>query len=489
MNQEQKSQKRFISLKVKWAIGTALGAFVIFVALASTLFWSFTSDLLSQERQTVNHSVSTISRRLGAVDAPQFNRQNVQQALTKHQPDNRTGRFYRTPVVEGLADSHLVVTVYDRSQRVVFTTGRPERKLVRHSQKSAELVKGDHHRILQACRPVHQKGSQRLLGYLQVENPLTVYHQRFKHLALIALLLLLLVILLSGLLGYFLTYLLLEPLNSIHSTLEEVSTDPTRDVRVKVSSANDELAELGRMFNEMLDQTQRYIDQQSQFVGDVSHELRTPMAIIQGHAQMLQRWGKDDVKVRDESINAIMQETTRMNNLVKEMLDLSRAEQVEIQFRDASTVVNDVVKQVYNDLKMIHPDFTFILDDDLHRPVKVQIHRDHLEQILIILCDNAVKYSTTRKEVHLTLSKNFNAVEIGVQDFGEGIPADETKKVFDRFYRVDKARSRKKGGNGLGLAIAKRLVEGYHGTISLESSLGYGSIFRVTLPIADDDQK
>ncbi len=489
MNQEQELQKRFISLKVKWAIGTALGAFVIFVALASTLFWSFTSDLLKQERQTVNHSVATISRRLEAIDAPQLDRQNVRQAVTKHQPNSRSGRFYRTPVVEGLADSHLVVTVYNKAGQAVFSTGRPQQKLISRHQTSAELVKGDHHRILQAGRPIYQAGNHRLLGYLQVENPLIAYHRRFKHLAIIALLLLLLVILLSGLLGYFLTYLLLEPLNSIHSTLEEVSADPTRDVRVKVSPANDELAELGRMFNEMLDQTQRYIDQQSQFVGDVSHELRTPMAIIQGHAQMLQRWGKDDEKVRDESINAIMQETNRMNNLVKEMLDLSRAEQVEIQFRDATTIVNDVVKQVYNDLKMIHPDFTFILDDDLHRPVKVHIHRDHLEQILIILCDNAVKYSTTRKEVHLTLSKNFNAVEIGVQDFGEGIPAEETKKVFDRFYRVDKARSRKKGGNGLGLAIAKRLVEGYHGTISLESSLGYGSIFRATLPIADDDQK
>jgi signal transduction histidine kinase len=181
-----------------------------------------------------------------------------------------------------------------------------------------------------------------------------------------------------------------------------------------------------------------------------------------------------------------MQETKRMNNLVKEMLDLSRAEQVDIQFRDATTVVNDVVNQVYNDFKMIHPDFVFMLDDDLHRPVKVRMHRDHLEQVLIILCDNAIKYSTERKEVHITLSKSLDAVEIAVQDFGEGIAPDETKKVFDRFYRVDKARSRKKGGNGLGLAIAKRLVEGYHGTISLESSLGYGSVFRVTLPIIDD---
>ncbi|WP_295746927.1 HAMP domain-containing histidine kinase, partial [uncultured Limosilactobacillus sp.] len=449
MNSEQGPQKRFISLKVKWAIGTALGAFVIFVALASTLFWSFNSDLLNQEKKAVNSSASTISRRLESIQQTPLTRQTVQDRLIKHQSARANGHFYKTPVVEGLADSHLIVTVYDLQGHPVFSTGRPQKGLEKSKRVApAQMVKGDDHRILLARHPLRRSDNHQLIGYLQVENLLQSYYQRFYHMAVIALLLLLLVVLLSGLLGYFLTYFLLSPLNSIHSTLEEVSADPTRDVRVEVSSANDELAELGRMFNKMLDQTQRYINQQSQFVGDVSHELRTPMAIIQGHIQMLQRWGKEKTDILDESIDAIMQETKRMNNLVKEMLDLSRAEQVDIQFRDATTVVNDVVNQVYNDFKMIHPDFVFMLDDDLHRPVKVQIHRDHLEQILIILCDNAIKYSTERKEVHLTLSKSLNAVEIAVQDFGEGIAPEETEKVFDRFYRVDKARSRKKGGNG-----------------------------------------
>lgn len=136
---------------------------------------------------------------------------------------------------------------------------------------------------------------------------------------------------------------------------------------------------------------------------------------------------------------------------------------------------------------MIHPDFTFVLDDDLKETLIVPIYRDHFEQVLIILCDNAVKYSTKRKEIHLSLSRTLNKVEVGVQDFGEGIEQADMNKVFNRFYRVDKARSRKKGGNGLGLSIAKRLVEGYHGDITLESSAGYGSLFRITLPVVDED--
>lgn len=240
------------------------------------------------------------------------------------------------------------------------------------------------------------------------------------------------------------------------------------------------------MFNQMLDQTQRYIDQQTQFVSDVSHELRTPVAIIQGHMEMLQRWGKDDPQVLDESIAAALKETTRMNSLIKEMLDLTRAEQVDVKFHDAVTEVKDVVEQVFNNFKMLYPDYVFRFDDDLHEDVPVHIYRDHLEQILIILFDNAVKYSKDRKEVHLSLSRNLNSVEIGVQDFGEGIPQEDVLHVFDRFYRVDKARSRKKGGNGLGLAIAKRLVEGYHGHIAVESTVGSGSLFRITLPIVKE---
>ena len=336
--------------------------------------------------------------------------------------------------------------------------------------------------------PIYSQKSRHVIGYLQVENNLNAYVQSYRQLRLVCGLALCLVVLASGLLGYFLSSFFLQPLSGIHDTVKAISKDPTKNIRVPKVNRNDELAELIEMFNEMLDRMQRYLDQQSQFVSDVSHELRTPVAIIQGHLEMLQRWGKDDPQVLDDSLAASLVETKRMKNLVQEMLDLSRAEQVEINFRDPRTVVNDVVHQVFNNFKMLYPDFTFTLDDDVDEKISVNIYRDHLEQVLVILCDNAVKYSGERKEIHLTLSRGMNTVEIGVQDFGEGIAPEDAQRVFDRFYRVDKARSRKKGGNGLGLSIAQRLVEGYHGSISLESSLGAGSLFKVVLPIIEDQE-
>ena len=119
------------------------------------------------------------------------------------------------------------------------------------------------------------------------------------------------------------------------------------------------------------------------------------------------------------------------------------------------------------------------MDNELTEPTWTKIYRNHLEQIMVILMDNAVKYSTDRKEVHLSLAKTKLEAQIVVQDFGEGISQENIDKIFDRFYRVDKARSRDKGGNGLGLSIARRLVEGYHGKMTVESALGQGSLFRI----------
>lgn len=486
--EEKTSNRRFISLKLKWAFGTAVGSLIIFFIVAMAMFNSFTQGLFNQERALLNQGMTHISRQLGRVDQP-LTKKNIVRVID---PDNDqatvSGSEYQRPIIQELSDAHLVVNVYGRRHQPVLSTGESVVQPTFTDQRRVRMVKGPSHQVIVGQAPIYAEHGHRRIGYLQVENKLNAYYRNYRQLRLVVILAMCLVVLASGLLGYFLSMLFLRPLGEIHDTVKLISKDPTKDVRVTVPRHNDELAELTTMFNEMLDRMQRYIDQQSQFVSDVSHELRTPIAIIQGHLDMLERWGKDDPDVLNDSIKASLIETKRMKNLVQEMLDLSRAEQVEINFRNQRTVVNDVVHQVFNNFKVLYPEFVFTLDDDLNTPITANIYRDHLEQVLVILCDNAIKYSTTRKEVHISLSRGMNMVEIGIQDFGEGIPAEDIDKVFDRFYRVDKARSRKKGGNGLGLSIAKRLIEGYHGSITLESSLGAGSLFRINLPIIEDPE-
>lgn len=484
---EKTSNRRFISLKLKWAFGTAVGSLIIFFIVAMAMFSSFTQSLFNQERSLLNQGMTNISRQLGRINQS-LTKKNVNTVIDPNNGRSMTGSQYQRPIIQELSDGHLVVNIYDHQQRPILSTGKSVVKPTFTKHRQVRMAKGSSHKVIVGQEPIYAQHGHRLLGYLQMENKLNAYYRNYNQLRLVVTLAMCLVILASGLLGYFLSLLFLRPLGEIHDTVKVISKDPTKNVRVPVPNHNDELAELTTMFNEMLDRMQRYIDQQSQFVSDVSHELRTPIAIIQGHLDMLERWGKDDREVLNDSIKASLIETKRMKNLVQEMLDLSRAEQVEINFRNQRTVVNDVVHQVFNNFKMLYPDFNFILDDDLDEPITANIYRDHLEQVLVILCDNAIKYSTARKEVHISLSRGMNTVEIGIQDFGEGIPAEDVDKVFDRFYRVDKARSRKKGGNGLGLSIAKRLIEGYHGSITLESSLGAGSLFRIILPIVEDPE-
>lgn len=489
-NNSEEAPRRFVPLKVKWAAATAVCSLIIALVVIIAIFNFFMHDILQQEEDTMTNELTVISRQLNDAQMP-LTRSSVRAVLEEkalaHDAASSEQSIYHRPLLQGLSNTHLEVFVYDAKGKPLFATGQASHSLQKTKSRKMRYVYHNNRRRL-LVGTVAIGGTKHPAGYLQMENHLNAYYQLHQRLLLVIVLASCLVFVCSALSGYFISAFFLQPIDDIEDTLHVVTKDPTKQIRVPDTGRNDELGDLANLFNEMLDQTHRYIDQQTQFVGDVSHELRTPVAIIQGQLEMLERWGMDDKEVREEAIEASLSEVKRMNSLIKEMLDLSRAEGVSVTYRNATTPVEGVVKQVYSNFKMLHPEFRFILDDDLRQDVSVKIFRDHLVQILVILCDNAVKYSTDRKEIHLSLSRTFNEVEIGVQDFGEGISADELDKVFDRFYRVDKARSRKRGGNGLGLAIAKRLVEEYHGSITVESQVGSGSVFKITLPITAKDQ-
>lgn len=476
------------SLKMKWAIGTGLGVLIIYGIFSVLLFQSFSNLLLRQEQQYAQDALTVTSNKLSGLKR-QFSAQNVTRLLSSDADtlDKQNNSLYSNDVFVTLSRKNIGVSVYDPQKKLVFASRAVPVKFSSKNNVNKSFVVKKNVNVFVKRTAVFGKKNQ-LLGYIQVTNRLVDYDATRGKLILIFFVFGITAAFASALLSYLLAAWLLRPIDLINQTIEKINradqqNDPIANTRVPIISQNDELAELSRMFNTMLDRMQRYIEQQQQFVEDVSHELRTPVAIIQGHLELLNRWGKDDPKVLNESIAASLQEIKRMKSLVQEMLDLSRAEQVEIHFRNEISDAREVTLQVFDNFKMIHPEFLFVLDNDLTQKTPVMIYRNHLEQVLIILMDNAVKYSKSRLEIHLSVSKNSRYAEIAVQDFGEGIAQADIQKVFDRFYRVDKARSRDKGGNGLGLSIAKRLVEGYHGQLTLESVLKQGSVFRIFLPL------
>ncbi|WP_057822717.1 HAMP domain-containing sensor histidine kinase [Lentilactobacillus sunkii] len=484
-----KQKKRKTSLKWKWAFFTSIGVLAIVVIFSVLIFNRFTNVLLQQERAHIDNTLSTVSSRLSNYSSP-LSKGDVAYYLkpkitnSNDQVTQADGNdLYSNSLIVNFSRDNILVNVYDVNGKELFESRKGAVKYYNSNKRKIFTSRQDGRQVMVGAEPLISKKNGSLIGYAQVTDKLDNYRATANKLLVILVILVMISVLLTMIFAYILAQELLRPINSIQKTINEVKSDPDSDARVPAFRSNDELTDLAELLNGMLDQTKRYIDQQQQFVEDVSHELRTPVAVIQGHIDMLLRWGKDDPEVLEESLKASLQETNRMKSLVSEMLDLSRAEQIEINYGEEITDVNQVFEQVYNDFKMIHPDFTFTFDDDTHNDVYVKIYRNHLEQVLVILLDNAIKYSTKRKEVHLSLSTSLSMVNIAIQDFGEGISEADKQKVFNRFYRVDKARSRDKGGNGLGLSIAHRLIEAYHGNIWIESSLGYGSIFQINLPI------
>ena len=418
------------SLTIKWAFTSSFFIFVVFTIFAVITYKSSVNLIVTKERNNVERTISEVTSRLA----------NADEELT-------LVNTYRTLTESGARDNAM----YDQNMTL-------EGNMMRIDEFISEL-------------------GQRQLS-------LDIYMRSKLLLTLIVLEIVSL--LLSSFLGFLLSSYFLKPVKILRDTMEIIRQDPQAEVHVPEITTNDELSDLAVIFNDVIDRIRMYIEQQEQFVEDVSHELRTPVAVIEGHLNMLNRWGKDDPEILDESIQASLQELVRMKSLVQEMLDLSRAEQVDVYYGNETSKAKEVTNQVFNNFKLLYPEFTFTLDDDLDSERILKIYRNHLEQILIIVLDNAVKYSTDRKEVHISVSSTLNKFEIAIQDFGEGIPDEDIDKVFNRFYRVDKARARTKGGNGLGLSIAHKLLESYKGSISVESSVGKGTIFRIFIPMVEE---
>ena len=290
---------------------------------------------------------------------------------------------------------------------------------------------------------------------------------------------------------------LMEPLERMAQTAEELSRarfDPEKLHHLEdaigtvsplspdahVSTGDKEMLGLETAINNMLARTQETYREQSRFVSDASHELRTPIAVIQGYADMLQRWGKDDETVLDEGITAIQSESSHMKKLIEQLLFLARGDNGRNQLVMEQIDLSDMLREVYEESKMIHPDRDWRLDAE--QPVMVTGDADMLKQTARILVDNAVKYTKEGDKISLRTRMKDGAPCFEVQDNGIGIKQEDLAHIFDRFFRSDPARNRSTGGTGLGLSIAKWIVERHGGYFDVFSREEIGTRIGVVLP-------
>ncbi|SDY54870.1 Signal transduction histidine kinase [Proteiniborus ethanoligenes] len=252
------------------------------------------------------------------------------------------------------------------------------------------------------------------------------------------------------------------------------------DKRISVDSSQNELKDLAYAINDMLNRINDSYQSQVRFVSDASHELRTPISVIQGYVNLLDRWGKKDERTMQESIDAIKSETENMKELVEQLLFLARGDNETIQLHKEGFDACEVVGEIIRETQMIDPNHKFEID--LNRPAYINADKQLIKQAIRILVDNSIKYTPPGKKIILRVAIEEDSVRIIVQDSGIGIEPEYLPRIFDRFYRSDESRARKTGGSGLGLSIAKWIIERHGAYFEILSRVDVGTRITIVMP-------
>ncbi len=241
-----------------------------------------------------------------------------------------------------------------------------------------------------------------------------------------------------------------------------------------------EIADLAHSLNALIDRLRRRAEAQTRFVADASHELATPVAGIRGYVNILRDWGAEDPAMREEAIAAIDRESRRMARLCSDLLSMIRSEEV-LDFRNVRYDINAASREVLASAATRYMDkqLEFVGPDE--GPLWLYGDPDRIEEALGILVDNACKYTPEQGHVQVTTRRHRDRVVVEVTDTGMGIPENDIPSIFERFYRSDESRSKETGGFGLGLPIAKHIIDTSGGMIWVRSKVGAGTTFTISL--------
>ncbi|WHH57873.1 HAMP domain-containing sensor histidine kinase [Petroclostridium sp. X23] len=245
---------------------------------------------------------------------------------------------------------------------------------------------------------------------------------------------------------------------------------------------------ISRFFaNRSIQPIKEAFDRQKQFVADASHELKTPLSVINTNVDVLLSNGEENINSQSKWLHYIKSEAERMTKLTNDLLYLTQLDYSDIKMIFADFNLSEIVENVILTMEAIIFESNISLDYEIQPNLMTHGNSEQIKQVVMILLDNAIKYTNHKGLINISLKKHFNAIVLSVTNTGEGISEEHIDRIFDRFYRTDKSRARKSGRYGLGLAIAKTIVEQHGGKITAKSVLNQSTTFSVELPI--DSQK
>lgn len=284
-------------------------------------------------------------------------------------------------------------------------------------------------------------------------------------------------IVLGAVLGGLSSQYMINPVRKITKRVNEIS-DENISARLDPVDSQDELMELTRQINKMLDSLQEAFERQENFVSDASHELKTPLSVIAGYANLLRRWGKDDPKILDEAVAAISRESENMKRIVEQLLWLAKLGNFTLNIAEFN--LYEAVSDIVDGYKTAGIKHEITLSGDAS--VTLNTDKNLITEAVRTLVDNAIKYTPPQTgEINIAIKQTETGVCMTVADNGVGIAEADRAHIFERFYRCDKVRGRESGSCGLGLTICKQIIEMMGGKISVESELGNGSTFKIEL--------
>ena len=325
------------------------------------------------------------------------------------------------------------------------------------------------------------------LAFAEVAEPLSVIESGLRELRWDLFFGVPLVLLLASAGGYFLARKSLAPIASMNSQTQRISAENLSS-RLDVTNSRDELGNLAITINDLLARFESSFTAQQRFIADASHELRTPLAVLRGETEVA--LGKTrTVGEYQQSLSLIQEEAERLSRIVEDLFMLARQPvNTRAALNSEEISLNEAVRDCARAARVLaqRKGVRLKLESD---PPSIALNGDEelIKRMILNLLDNAVKYTPPGGEISLALARQNGNAEIVVRDNGIGIPETDQARVFDRFYRVDKARARALGGAGLGLSIAQWIVEAHGGQIGVESSPGRGSTFTVSLPVKTSD--
>jgi heavy metal sensor kinase len=278
----------------------------------------------------------------------------------------------------------------------------------------------------------------------------------------------------------------LTPVEVLSETAQKISEPSSLGTRLSLDAPYDEFRRLAQAFNTMMDRIQKVVDGQRRFVADAAHEIQTPLTALKGNLEVAFRKNRKASEYRDILISNLGA-VERLINLCRSLITLARlAGQDAFASMRQSIPLQPLLQELIDELMLLAQDREITLRLDAEPALSVFANREQLQRVFFNLLDNALRHTSPGGTIAVRLRSDRDSTIIDVSDTGEGVDSGHLPHIFERFYRVDSARSRESGGVGLGLAIVKEIVEAHNGDITLRSELGKGTTFTIRLPSTND---